>query len=33
MSIRDRVQSGTDDEGWTIHVNGGLWYGGQLVVP
>ena len=22
VSIRDRVQSGTGDEGWTIHTNG-----------
>ena len=23
-SIRDRVQSGTGDEGWTIHIDGSL---------
>ena len=30
--IRDRVQSGTGDEGWVIHTYGGLWYRGQVVV-
>ena len=24
VSIRDRVQSGTGDEGWTIHTDGSL---------
>ena len=33
VSIRDRVQSGTCDEGWTIHVDGSLWYRGRVVVP
>ena len=33
MSIRDRVQSGTSDEGWTVHTYGGLWYRGRVVVP
>ena len=33
MSIRDRVQSGMGDEGWTIHVNGSLRYRGRVVVP
>ena len=33
VSIRDRVQSGTGEEGWTIHVDGSLWYKGQVVVP
>ena len=33
MSIRDRVQSGTGDEGWTVHTNGSLRYRGQVVVP
>ena len=33
MSIRDRVQSSTSDEGWTIHVDGSLRYGGRVVVP
>ena len=26
MSIRDWVQSGIGDEGWTIHVDGSLRY-------
>ena len=33
MSIRDRVQSGTGDEGWTVHVDGSLRYRGRVVVP
>ena len=33
VSIRDRVQSGTGDEGWTIHTNGSLRYRGRVVVP
>ena len=33
VSIRDRVQSGTCDEGWTVHAGGSLWYRGQVVVP
>ena len=33
MSIRDRVQSGTGDEGWTVHVDGSLRYKGRVVVP
>ena len=33
MSIRDRVQSGMGDEGWTIHVDGSLQYRGWVVVP
>ena len=33
VSIRDRVQSGTGDEGWTIHVDGSLRYKGLVVVP
>ena len=33
VSIRDRVQSGTGDEGWTIHSDGSLWYRGWVVVP
>ena len=32
VSIRDRVQSGTGDEGWTVHANGSLRYRGQVVV-
>ena len=33
MSIKDRVQSGTGDEGWTVHADGSLLYRGQIVVP
>ena len=33
VSIRDRVQSGTGDEGWTIHADGSLRYMGRVVVP
>ena len=33
LSIRDRVQSGTGDEGWTVHSDGSLRYRGQVVVP
>ena len=33
MSIRDRVQSSTGDEGWTVNVDGSLWYRGRVVVP
>ena len=33
MSIRDRVQSGTGDEGWTTHTDGSLRYRGLVVVP
>ena len=33
VSIRDRVQSGTSDEGWTIHLDGSIRYRGQVVVP
>ena len=33
VSIRDRVQSGTSDEGWTVHSDGSLRYRGRLVVP
>ena len=32
-SIRDRVQSGTGDDGWTIHTDGSLRYRGRIVVP
>ena len=24
VSIRDRVQAGTGDEGWTVHIDGSL---------
>ena len=33
VSIRDRVQSSTGDEGWTVHVDGSLRYRGWVVVP
>ena len=33
VSIRGRVQSGTCDEGWTVHVDGSLRYRGRVVVP
>ena len=33
VSIRDRVQSGTSDEGWTVHADGSLRYKGRVVVP
>ena len=33
MSIRDRVQSGTGDEGWTVLSDGSLLYRGRVVVP
>ena len=33
MSIRDRVQSGTGDKGWTVHADGSLRYRGRVVVP
>ena len=33
VSIRDREQSGTSDEGWTIHIDGSLRYRGRVVVP
>ena len=33
VSIRDRVQSSTSDEGWTVHANGSLWYRERVVVP
>ena len=31
--IRDKVQSGTSDEGWAIHTDGSLSYKGRVVVP
>ena len=33
VSIRDLVQLGTGDEGWTIHSDGSLRYQGRVVVP
>ena len=32
VSIRDRVQASTGDEGWAIHTDGSLRYRGQIVV-
>ena len=33
VCIRDQVQSGTGDEGWTVHADGSLRYKGRVVVP
>ena len=33
MSIKDRVQSSTGDEGWTVHADGSFQYRGRVVVP
>ena len=33
VSIMDRGQSGTGDEGWTVHADGSLRYRGRVVVP
>ena len=33
VSIRDRVQSSTGDEGWIVHADGSLRYGERIVVP
>ena len=33
VPIRDRVQSSTSDEGWTVHTDGSLQYRGRVVVP
>ena len=33
VSIRDRVQSCTGDESWTVHTDGSLQYRGRVVVP
>ena len=33
VSIRDRVQSGTGDEGWTVDSDGSLRYRGRVVIP
>ena len=33
VSIRDRVQSGTSDEGWATHIDGSFRYRGRVVVP
>ena len=31
--IRDRIQSGTGNKGWTVHADGSLRYRGRVVVP
>ena len=33
LSIRDRIQSGTCDEGYAIHMDGSLQYRGRVMVP
>ena len=33
VSIRDQVQSGIGDEGWTVHSDCSLRYRGRVVVP
>ena len=33
VSIKDRVQSGTGDEGWTVHADGSLRHKGRVVIP
>ena len=33
VSIKDRVQVGTSDESWAIHIYGSLRYRGRVVVP
>ena len=33
VSIRDRVQSGMGDDGWTVHADGSLRHRGRVVVP
>ena len=33
LSIKNRVQSGTGDEGWAIHTYGSLRYRGLVMVP
>ena len=33
MSVRDRVQSGTGDEGWAMYADGSLRCRGWVVVP
>ena len=33
MSIKDRVQPGSGDKGWTVHSDGSLRYRGRVVVP
>ena len=31
--IKDRVQTGSGDEGWVVHTDGSLWYRGQVMLP
>ena len=31
--MKDKVQSGTGDEGWTVHADGSLQCRGRVVVP
>ena len=33
LSIKDREQSGTSDEGWAIHADGSLRFRGRVTVP
>ena len=33
VSIRDRVQSGTGDEGWIVHTDDSFRYRGRVVIP
>ena len=33
VSIKDWVQSGTSDEGWTVQADSSLRYRGRVVVP
>ena len=33
LSIKDRVLSGTADEGWAIYTDGSLRYRGRVMVP
>ena len=33
VSIRDWVQSGTGDKGWTVHIDVSFRYRGRVVVP
>ena len=33
VSIKDRVQSDTSDEGWVIHTDSNLQYRGRVSVP
>ena len=31
--IKDRVQTGSGDEGWVVHADGSLRYRGQVMLP